>query len=89
MSAVNDWPTSTEPKYLVEELKNEIKCKLTFDNLKDFLKDLKPDKDAWKMEALSSLLEMFDFERKKVFDRTIELDTVIDRLSRHYKSNYH
>lgn len=87
MSAITDWPTFVDPKDLVEELKKEIKHKLIFDNLKAYLKELKPHKDAWKREAISSLLEMFDLERKKLFDNTIELDTIINQLSRHYKNS--
>lgn len=85
--AITDWPTFVEPKDLVEELNKEIKHKLTFDNLNDYLKELNPHKDAWKREAISSLLEMFDLERKKLFDDTIELDTIINQLSRHYISD--
>ena len=87
MSAITDWPTFVEPKDLVEELKKEINHKLIFDNIKNYLKELKPHKDAWKREAICSLLEMFDPERKKLIDKTIDLDTIINQLSRHYKSN--
>ncbi len=39
------------------------------------------------MEALSALLEMFDFDRRKMFDRTIELEVIVDRLTQHYRQN--
>ena len=87
MSAVTDWPTSNlqEPKDLILELKTEIKDKLTFDNLELHLKQLNPKKDAWKMEALTALLEMFDFERNKFTDTTIELEAIVNRLTQHYR----
>jgi hypothetical protein len=37
------------------------------------------------MEAINSLLEMFDFERKNTFDKAIELDTIIRKLTLHYR----
>ena len=87
MSALNDWPTLNlqEPKDLILELKNTLKRPLTFSNLDSYLKKLNPATDAWKMEALSSLLEMFDFERRNIFDRTIELEAIVDRLTQHYR----
>ncbi len=77
MSAINDWPTSLqEPKDLIIELKKEITDKLIFDKLEGYLSHLIPEKDAWKMEAVTSLLEMFDFGRNKFIDKTIELETI-------------
>lgn len=88
-SAVNDWPTLNlqEPADLVTELKKEVQGKLTYDNIEKYSKRLNPSHDAWKMEATSSLLEMFDFERKNVFDKNIELENVIDKITRHYLKN--
>lgn len=87
ISALNDWPTPNlqDPKDLILELKNTLKRPLTFSNLDSYLKKLNPATDAWKMEALSSLLEMFDFERSNIFDRTIELEAIVDRLTQHYR----
>lgn len=87
ISALNDWPTLNlqEPKDLILELKNKLKKPLTFNNLASYLESLNPSIDAWKMEALSALLEMFDFDRRKMFDRTIELEVIVDRLTQHYR----
>lgn len=87
INAVTDWPTTdlSEPQDLIVELKKEIKNKLTFDNIKYYQKSLNPEIDAWKLEAVTALIEMFDLERKNVFDRTIELETIVERLSDHYK----
>ncbi|PIV50511.1 MAG: hypothetical protein COS19_03975 [Flavobacteriaceae bacterium CG02_land_8_20_14_3_00_34_13] len=86
MSAVTDWPTLNlqEPKDLIAELKSEIKEKLTFDNLEGYLKNLKPNTDAWKMEAVTALLEMFDFDRINN-DRSIDLEIIVDKLTQHYR----
>jgi hypothetical protein len=86
LNAVTDYPTFNlkEPTDLVAALRQSINNKLTFDNLDKYLKSLRPDKDAWTMEAINSLLEMFDFERKNIFDKTIELDTIIRKLTQHY-----
>lgn len=87
LTAMTDWPTEDLEKSsdIVVQLKKEIKKKLTFDNLDKYSKMLTLDKNAWKVEAISSLLEMFDFERKGIFDKTIELETIIDRLTKHYR----
>lgn len=85
-SALTDWPTFNlkEPTDLLAELKKEVQGKLTYANLDNYIKRLDVGADAWKMEAVSSLLEMFDFERKNVFDKNIELEKIIDKISRHY-----
>lgn len=87
LSAVTDYPTYNlkEPTDLVAALRQSINGKLTFDNLDNYLKSLRPDNDAWTIEAISSLLEMFDFERKNSFDRTIELESIIQQLTQHYR----
>jgi hypothetical protein len=74
-----------EPNDLLTALRLAINDKLTFDNLDKYLKSLSPDKDAWTMEAINSLLEMFDFESKNTFDKAIELDTIIRQLTQHYR----
>lgn len=86
-SAVTDWPTFNlkEPRDLIKELKGEIKDKLTYDNLDKYLKNLKPNNDAWKIEAVNTLLEMFDFNRQNSFDKTIELEKIIENLTLHYR----
>ena len=87
LSAVTDYPTFNlkEPNDLLTALRLAINDKLTFDNLDKYLKSLSPDKDAWTMEAINSLLEMFDFESKNTFDKAIELDTIIRQLTQHYR----
>jgi hypothetical protein len=88
LEAVTDWPAINinEPKDLVAELKSEIKKPLTFDNLDDYLKNLLLDlgHNCWKIESVTSLLEMFDFDRTKNYDKTIELEMIIARLTEHY-----
>lgn len=87
LCAVNDYPTLNlkEPTDLVSALRQSINNKLTFENVDNYLKSLSPYNDPWTMEAVTSLLEMFDFERKNNFDKTIELETIIMQLTQHYR----
>jgi hypothetical protein len=91
LTALNDWPTTDlkEPKDLLEELKNEIRKPLTFDNLNDYSNWLRIDisGNAWKMESITSLLEMFDFDRSNSFDKEITLDKIIERLTYYLRSD--
>ncbi|MBE0663328.1 MAG: hypothetical protein IH597_12790 [Bacteroidales bacterium] len=87
LEAFTDWPTQDieEPSEMVCELKLQVKEKLTFDNLDKYLKRLEPDKDFWEIESLKSLLELFDFEQNKTVDKDIELEIIIDRITKHYR----
>jgi len=87
LSALNDYPTSNlcDPTDLVSALSQALNEKLTFDNLKNYLKSLSPKKEAWTMEAITSLLEMFDFERNNTFNKADELETIIRQLTKHYR----
>lgn len=87
ISAVTDWPKLNlqEPKDLIAELNLEIKEKLNFDNLKSYLEQLNPNNDAWKMEPVTALLEMFDFDRKGINDKSVSLETIVDKLTHHYR----
>jgi hypothetical protein len=78
--ALNDWPTTNliEPKELIIELKESINGKLTFEKLSIYMNGLDPIIDSWKMEALSSIIEMFDSVESRDKD---ELETIISRLS--------
>lgn len=85
-SALTDWPTFNlkEPSDLLTELKRDVQAKLTYTNLDNHARHLNLGVDAWKATAISSLLEMFDFERTNMFDKKIELEYIIDKISRHY-----
>lgn len=87
MQAITDWPTFNlqEPSDLIEELRNEVKSQLTFDNLKALQKQLDTKDSAWKTESISSIIEMFDFERKNDFDNETELETIIKKLTEYYR----
>jgi hypothetical protein len=85
-SAITDWPTDIpEPHVFINELKKEINASLTFDNLNSYRERLRPEFNAWKMEAISELLELFDFDRTNNFDKEIELETIIERITMHYR----
>ena len=84
-SAMTDWSTGIEDtESLLYQLKKEVDGKLTYGNLDNYLKRLNLNRDSWKAEAVSSLLEMFDFERKNLFDKNIELEIIVDKITRHY-----
>lgn len=87
LNAITDYPIFNlkEPCDLVTSLRQVIKDKLIFENLEKYLKSLSCDKDVWTMETIHSLLEMFDFERKNIYDKRIELDTIIHQLTKHYR----
>jgi Ca2+-binding EF-hand superfamily protein len=50
-----------------------------------YLKHLRPEIDAQKMESLSSLLEMFDLEGNGKIDKEIELEHIIEELKKNYR----
>jgi len=85
-NALTDWPTLNlrEPADLLVELRKEVQGKLTYTNLDNYSKQLDLGLGMWKGEAISALLEMFDFERKCVFDKDIELEKIIEKITRHY-----
>ena len=82
LEAINDWPTENlkEPSQLISELKEQVSGKLTFENINGFLKTLSAEKDAWKMESLNSILEIFRIERNENVDAEIELEKILQRL---------
>jgi len=86
ISAVEEWPTLNlrEPSDLLIELRREAKGKLTYTNLENLSKQQDLGLGAWKVEAINALLEMFDFERNNNYDKNIELETIIDKLTRYY-----
>ena len=87
IKALNDWPTMNlkEPQDLVEELRNEVKDSLTFDNLNKYSQNLSAKSDLWKMEGLASILEMFNYTRKADFKSHVELEDIITDLTKHYR----
>jgi len=90
LSALNDWPTMglEEPKDLLDELTNDVSRPLTYENLNSYQNGLRisVSGNAWKMESVTSLLEMFDFDRQGNFDKTATLETIIEKLTEHYRA---
>jgi len=84
LTSIKDYPTFnlTEPIDFLNELKNELGSPLTYELIGNYEKKLTLDisDNAWKKEALSSLLEMF------YWDKTKTLDELIKDISTHYKS---
>ena len=87
LEAIRDWPKEnlSDPIELISELKLEIKAKLTFENIERFSKTLKAEKDAWKMESLTSLLKVFEIEQNENDDGEIELEMLLERISNRRK----
>lgn len=87
LEAISDWPTSlSEPSELVSELKLQINAKLTIKNIERFLKTLRVEKDAWKMESLSSILNIFEIERNENVDGEVELEVLLERITNRLKN---
>jgi len=86
ISAVDEWPTLNlrEPVELLIELRREAKGKLTYTNLENLSNQQDLGLGSWKVEAINALLEIFDFERNNKYDQNIELETIIDKVSRYY-----
>ncbi|MBL7936675.1 MAG: hypothetical protein JNM51_12790 [Bacteroidia bacterium] len=89
LEALTDWPTEelNEPKDIILELKKHIKDNLTFDNIEKYSKTLTVTNDAWKIEALHSIIEMFDFNRNNNFDKEIQFEQIIDKITTYYRNN--
>jgi hypothetical protein len=83
LTAITDYPTFNlkEPIDFLNELKNEIGSPLTYELIDNYEKKLTFDNgdNTWKKEALSSVLEMF------YWDKTKTLDELIREISIHYK----
>ena len=83
LSSITDYPTLNlkEPIDFLNELKNEIGYPLTYELIDNYEKKLTFDNgdNTWKKEALSSVLEMF------YWDKTKTLEELIREISIHYK----
>ncbi len=87
ITAITDWPTEDiiDSYEFIIELQKTVNNSLTFDNITEYLATLKPGTDAWKMESISNVLEMFDFERNHNFNKTIFLESIIEEITEHYR----
>lgn len=81
LTVINDWPilNLSEPKELLLALTNEIGAPLTPKRIEHYSKTLIVNNNGWKMEAISSLLEMFEYDNTKI------LDEIINDITNHYK----
>ena len=86
VEALTDWPEEKELYEIIPELKSQIRGSLTFANLDNYLKSLNVHADAWKIEALTSLLKAFDFSRDNNFDKSLELEVILDRITKYYRA---
>lgn len=83
--AIRDWPKLNleEPSEFIAELRQEIGSPLSYSNIKNYSDKLYAGQDAWKMEALSSVLEMFDFESKSQYDHNLTLEEIVEKITNH------
>jgi hypothetical protein len=86
VEALTDWPEEKELYEIIPELKNQIKGSLTIANLHDYLKSLNVNSDAWKIESVTSLLKVFVFARNNNFDKSLELEVILDRITKYYRA---
>lgn len=81
VQSINDWPASiNEPKQLLEILSNEICKPLTVENIKTYAQSLEIANNMWKIEATSSILEIFKYDENKT------LDAIISDITDQYRS---
>jgi len=83
VDALNDWPilNLSEPQDLLAALYHEVGPNLTYERLKAYSETLRPDRDAWKMEATNSLLQIFAFDYSKTLDRIVsEISEFYERM---------
>jgi hypothetical protein len=73
VDAINDWPTLnlSEPKDFLLELRIQIGTPLSFERVRNHLKNLSVSNAAWKIEAMSSLLEVFEYDKTKTLDEIL------------------
>ncbi|RFZ95215.1 hypothetical protein D0C36_06720 [Mucilaginibacter conchicola] len=62
LAAINDWPTPVESlNDFLSKLKSSLNAEeITIEVVTDRVADMTPGFDAWKMESLSSLLELLN-----------------------------
>ncbi|GHE23334.1 hypothetical protein [Sphingobacterium griseoflavum] len=61
LESIDDWPNTVDDLDDFErQLTESVHAELTIINLKNYAKELCVKKDAWKMEALSSLYRLYD-----------------------------
>lgn len=82
MAACTDWPVLDleEPLELLDELHKEIVGALTYESLNNYEGRLLVTKDAWKKEALASLLEIFRVPDTRDFIRDVPLEIILKGL---------
>jgi hypothetical protein len=58
--AINDFPVLNliEPEEFISVLQTEVGAELTYDNIKRYSESLKSESDAWKVESLTSLIQV-------------------------------
>lgn len=89
IEALTDWPRDdfNQPVDLLIELSNEVNAALNYDNLFIYMtavNTIKTNDNIWKGSAVSGLLELFDFNRTGIPDKTIILNDLFFTISKHY-----
>ena len=77
LSANNDWPNSVTT---FEEYEQEVRVFVggptTIENIKQGLKRISLDTDAWRAESLAELIEVY-----KLYDGDLRLQDIVQKLS--------
>jgi hypothetical protein len=69
LEAINDWPSAVNaPEEFLLILNQEIRKSLTKENIENYLGSLSAAKSAWKIEAVTSVLAVFDDNETKTLD---------------------
>ncbi len=80
LDAINDWPSHNlrEPADFLNELMVEIGVPLNLERIQVYAQTLSVANDAWKMESLTSVLEIF------VGNDTKTLDEIVFDINKRY-----
>jgi hypothetical protein len=85
LMALNDWPVRIEPTDLIFELRNQTNNNLTINNIQRYISTLKPETDAWKMEAIESIINIFKTYSYISNRIDVELEEILIQLTLHSK----
>lgn len=76
LAAINDWPAEVKSiEEFIAILKNELREELNEVNLKTYLNELKISTNAWKVESISELLDLYLY-----FYKNESLNVILNRL---------
>jgi hypothetical protein len=83
LDTINDWPTYnlTNPSDFLIDIQREVGSPLSLENIIEYSKTLNLKSDAWKLEAMASVIEIFNYDKAK------SLDKIVNEISVYYKKD--